>query len=348
MERNLKIIRAEGSHYDLGYEHGRQCRDLICELARKVLPELISGSDKKIDAEIVISKASDYKSYIADSAPHLLDEIRGIADGAGIKFAEALALQCRSELVYRGEQWGECTSFAVSKERSTTGEVIVGQNVDLSSQFEPFGVILLLYPTSGPAILTWTLAGTLGQVGLNSACLARCGNVLFSPGWRIGLPTTVLWRLILEQPTVHQVAELIQRVHRAKSNNFMVGDGAGTIADIETTVTLQRLIEPVNGVIMHTNHYLHKDLISYECSKTLKDSQLRFSRLKKLFDKHPGTINTTDLQAIMRDHFGRPHSICKHEGHSKTVFSLIIHSHDGYMEFCPGNPCSGVYRRIEL
>jgi isopenicillin-N N-acyltransferase-like protein len=354
LERELKVIRAEGSPFDLGHEHGYQCRDLIRQLSREDLPREMAVRGK-VDPEAVKRKGLDYRPYIETRAPHLLEEIRGIADGAGIEFEEALALQCRSELVSRAKaetearSEPECTSFAISKDRSATGEVIVGQNLDLAPAFEPSGVVLFLYPKGGPAIITWTLAGTVGQVGLNSAGLARCGNFLLSPGWRVGLPTTILWRLILEQPSVAGVETVIADSYRAKSNNFVVGDSAGTIADFEATVDAYRRLEPENGAILHSNHYLHPDLLPSERQTTrLPDSQARLARLSELFRQAPGKLGSDQLQTFLRDHSGRPHCICKHDDYSKTVVSVISHPKAGRIEICSGNPCQGEYLTLRF
>ncbi len=369
MGRRLKTIRAEGSPFDLGRQHGYQCRELIRQLAREDLPREMAARGMT-DPGDVKRKGLDYRPFIEARAPHLLEEVRGIADGAGIEFEEALALQCRSELVNRagpapaaagGEpaaarppataRDAECTSFAISKERSATGEVIVGQNLDLAPTFDPFGVVLCLYPKKGPAIITWTLAGTVGQVGLNSAGLARCGNFLLSEGWRVGLPTTMLWRLMLEQPSVDGVGKVVADTDscRAKSNNFIVGDAAGAIADFEATVSSHRRLEPENGVILHTNHYLHPDLLSSERQTTrLPDTQARLARLRELFAEHPGKIGSAQLQTFLRDHSGRPQCICKHEGYSKTVVSVISHPKAGCIEVCSGNPCEGEYQVFGL
>jgi len=362
------VIRAEGSSFDLGREHGHQCRELIRQLAREDLPREMAARGM-VDSRDIMRKGLDYRPFIEASAPHLLEEIRGIADGAGIEFEEALALQCRSELVNRTKTEPEagseveaktepeatsdpeCTSFAISKERSATGEVIVGQNLDLAPTFDPFGVILYLYPKRGPAIITWTLAGTVGQVGLNSAGLARCGNFLLSAGWRVGLPTTILWRLIMERESVEGVERVVAASDscRAKSNNFIVGDSAGTIADFEATVDAYRRLGPEDGVILHTNHYLHPDLLSSERQTTrLPDTQARLARLRNLFAEHPGKIGSAQLQTFLRDHSGRPQCICKHEGYSKTVVSVISHPKAGCIEVCSGNPCEGEYQMFRL
>ncbi len=376
MARKLLIVRAEGSPFDLGLEHGRQCRDLIRQLAREDLPrEMAAAGHEDTGVEAIKRSGQAYRPFLEDWAPHLLEEVRGIAAGAGIEFEEALALQCRSELANRsrtkqaeaeqaqaksarpaagrgsGPNTLECTSFAVSRERSATGEVMVGQNLDLSPAFEPFGVVLCLYPKSKPAIITWTLAGTVGQVGLNSVGLARCGNFLLSPGWRVGLPTTILWRLMLEQPSVEGVARVVAETDscRAKSNNFIVGDASGTIADFEATSAMHRRLAPHDGVILHTNHYLHLDLLPVEGQTTrLPDTKARLARLTELFGQHPGKVGSEDLQTFLRDHEGRPQCICKHEGYSKTVVSVICHPKTGRIEICPGNPCEGEYRELRF
>jgi hypothetical protein len=347
MLRSLQVIRAEGGPYDLGYQHASQCKDLIRRLARESLPDEITRSGQA-DFTLVKKGTREYEAHIKSFAPHLLDEIRGIADGAGIDYEEALMLQCRGELVYWARTQLECTSFAIAKSRSATGGVIVGQNLDLAPSFEEFGVILCLYPKKGPSILTWTLAGTLGHTGINSAGLARCGNVLLCPGWRVGVPTTVLWRRILEQSSVQAAVDLIGSSFRAKSNAFVLGDARGAILAVEATVTDHRCLPPQDGLVMHTNHYLHPDLQPQEKHANLPDTQTRLTRLKELLAGHTEPIGPTDLKIILKDHSTAPYSICKHKGPSKTVVSVLFHPHAGSMEACPGNPCQGEYSLYEL
>ena len=349
---SLPVIRVEGTAYEMGYQHGKQSPELIQYMAREALLKEVRRYSKKADLSWMAELAKEYEPFIREYAPHLLEEIRGIGDGAGITYQEALMLQCRSELAYKVKAEAECTSFGLERERSATGEVIVGQNLDLGAAMEDGAVILFLYPAKGPAILTWTLAGTVGQFGLNSAGLGRCGNVLISSGWRVGLPTTILFRRILEQSSVKEAEAFMAGAYRAKSNNFMLGDETGCVANLETTVTDFRVLQPKDGIVTHTNHYLHPDLIPGEMFYDVNDSAVRLRRLNELLAGSPRKIAPERLKAFLADHANAPHTICKHvekdSPRAKTVASGILYPESRTMEVCPGNPCTSQFTTYRL
>ena len=363
--KHLKVVKVGGTPYEMGYDYGKECRDQIQYFAREALLRQIAGEgavDMYRIAEIAKDTAKDYEPYIIKAAPHLIEEIRGIGDGAQIRYQQALMLQCRSELIYqtklkqnarnKSNNHFECSSFAISRNRSADGQVIVGQNVDLGAELEELGLILCLYPKEGPSVMTWTLAGTVGQVGLNSAGMARCGNVLICPGWRVGLPTTIIFRRILEMPTVLEVVELVKGSYRAKSNNFVVGDKSDAILDLETTTTDHRLLQDDDGIIIHTNHYIHTDFTKYEMFYKLEDSKIRLDCLQKLFNKAPRKIDTDYLKSVLSSHDTDPHSVCVHasdaSNDTKTVLSVILKPEAGTMLACPGNPCRGAFVSYNL
>lgn len=359
--KNFKIVKVGGTPFEIGYDYGKECKAEIQFFIKEALPKVISfGND--IDLNKIAEMSIDYEPHIKKAAPHLIEEIRGIGEGAGISYQEALMLQCRSELVYMAKMnWTiksevkgqlECSSFGISRERSFNNKVIIGQNVDMGKGLEELGLILCIYPKKGPSIITWTLAGTLGQVGLNSSGLARCGNVLISPGWRIGLPTTVLFRLILEMPTTYAVKKLLQDSYRAKSNNFLMGDKSGEIIDIETTATDYRILYSQDGIITHTNHYIHPDFIENENFYNLDNSKIRMNCMQNLFAEAPNKIGIDYLKHILANHDTDPNSICAHNSgnpkDSKTIVSVIMSPEEGTMLACPGNPCTGEFKEYNL
>lgn len=359
--KQFKIVKVGGTPFEIGFDYGKECKDEIQLFIKDVLPKVLSF-DRDVDLNKIAKMSLDYELYIKKAAPHLLEEIRGIGEGAGISYEKALMLQCRSELVYTAKMnWEiknktnsqlECSSFGVSRERSFNDKVIIGQNVDMGKDLEELGIILCIYPKEGPAIMTWTLAGTVGQVGFNSFGLARCGNILISPGWRIGLPTTVFFRLILEMPTTHAVTKLVEDSNRAKSNNFLIGDKSGEIIDIETTTTDYRILYAKNGIIAHTNHYLNQDFIKNEKFYNLDNSKIRLNCMESLFAKAPNKIGIDYLKHILTNHDMSPNSICAHNNDnpkdSKTVVSVIMNPEDGKMLACPGNPCTGEFEEYIL
>jgi isopenicillin-N N-acyltransferase-like protein len=63
-------------------------------------------------------------------APHLIEEIRGIADGAHASFAEALRANVRAEVMGAAVNEALCTSLAVGREATADGADLSGQNLD--------------------------------------------------------------------------------------------------------------------------------------------------------------------------------------------------------------------------
>src|SRR5262245_20783681 len=114
------LYRAQGSHLELGRQHGQQAAAKI-----KAHLDYISSS-ARMSRESVRSRALQFKPLFEKYCPHLLEEIRGLGEGAGIHFEDALAVNIRGEL---GHASGEgCTAYAVRQ-----GEILIGQNSDITA-----------------------------------------------------------------------------------------------------------------------------------------------------------------------------------------------------------------------
>src|SRR5436190_23826065 len=89
---------ARGTPAELGRQHGEQCRESI----RAFLDYL--GHTLKLSREQLRARAVRFLSLFEQHCQHLVDEIRGLAEGAGVPPADALAVQVRGEL---GQSNGE-------------------------------------------------------------------------------------------------------------------------------------------------------------------------------------------------------------------------------------------------
>lgn len=344
------VVDAEGAPYELGYEHGRRCAELIARFARVGMPSYLGCAPAELPA-VVGDALPAYTRCIEDHAPHLLEEIRGIAAGAGLAFEEALVLQLRPELGYvRRRRKDACTSLGVRAGASATGAPLIAQNVDMALELLDYGVMLRLRPRSGPAILTWTLAGVVGQTGINAWGLGRCGNVVFSAGWRVGVPTAILFRLALEQRTVADVEDLCARLPRAKSNNFLLCDGGDRVASLELTVDEQRAVEPGgDGIVVHANHYRHPDLAPKDVGPYGEGSRLREKRIAELAAGRRTRLGETELQGFLSDHANAPHSICGHGAPGlQTIAACVLNPGHGRLWASRGNPCVAGYHLYTL
>ncbi|RPI05232.1 MAG: hypothetical protein EHM71_12880 [Zetaproteobacteria bacterium] len=93
-----------------------------------------------------------------------LDELQGLADGARIPLAAAVALQVRPGTGFMPDG---CTSLGVSGDASATGLPLGAQNRDLVPAYRERMCVLRLRPQGRPALLMHAVPGELGGVGLH-------------------------------------------------------------------------------------------------------------------------------------------------------------------------------------
>ena len=345
-----RLVKVAGTPYDLGFGHGSACRDLIEHAVRSALLKEINKRNSYTFEEAV-TRAMAYMEFGREYAPHLDEELHGIADGAGLTYEEICMLQVRSELAYPASLRAAdgCSSVAVQAAHPNAGATVVGTNLDMGAELEPLGIVLHLEPEHGPRILTWTLAGVVGQTGLNSSGLVRCGNVLFCAGWRVGVPTSFLFRRILEQETLEAAALLCCSTRRAKSNNIMLAHADDLILDIEMTVDDERLIHPADHTLCHTNHYTSPDLEEVDLFPTQEDSRTRLARLHEYL-QDAVSLDEAAMEQLMSDHANAPSSVCKHladdSKRSKTIASCVMTPALGRMRIAMGSPCEAGYETL--
>ena len=101
------LVRVSGGPYERGRQHGRACGDLIRRYPEVLLQVIsVEGRWRALDRasapgkrEDLLSRAMTFLPAMEAFAPHLVEEIRGIADGANVSFAEALLVNVRAEVM---------------------------------------------------------------------------------------------------------------------------------------------------------------------------------------------------------------------------------------------------------
>lgn len=353
MNHAYPFFTARGSHRELGRQHGAQARGPV----RAFVAYL--GSLLGLSREQLHARSLRFLPLFERHCPHLLDEVRGLAEGAGVPLAEALAVQVRGEL---GQAVAEgCTTFVAASSATATGQVLIGQNSDVEPELEALAYVLRLEPVGKPAVLMWTFGGMLGYHGLNAAGVAHFANSLGGgPAWKFGLPHYPVKRLMLEQQGLDGVLDLLGRVPVCSSGNYVLCDGAGRTADVELTPEGFALLEDRGGgLLAHSNHFLCPP---YACAGTdaasVPDSFARLTRMRQLLEGRLGHLTVADLKGFLADHEGEPTSICRHphdgpdhasvSARGRTVASLIAEPAAGRLHVARGNPCQAAYATYEL
>ena len=76
--------------------------------------------------------ANDFMPYLSTSWPNYIEEMEGVAEGAGVDFGSILALNVRTEIAYGlAKDADGCTAFSWKTE---DGASFLAQNWDVCSQ----------------------------------------------------------------------------------------------------------------------------------------------------------------------------------------------------------------------
>jgi isopenicillin-N N-acyltransferase-like protein len=315
----------------------------------------------------VLRRAGPYRDVIGGFDAPLLEEIEGIARGAGRPVVELLALNARTEIlqlnrpavVEKPYDTGECTAIAVGPAGSTTGETLLAQNWDwIEPQRE--ALVLLRVPEDGagsPACLTLTEAGMLAKIGLNTRGFGVCLNILRSvyDGGQTGVPVHVLLRALLRCASVQEAVALSSTLAFGASSNVLCADRGGEVAALEVSPKGLRVVRGEGAWLCHTNHFLDPEATAWQEQLAANFSSApRLARARELAGAQ-ARLGVEDIQRIFRDETQGALSICRKpdrslpaEAQSHTVASVVMELARGVMHVAPDEPSRAAYQPVSL
>lgn len=347
------LIECAGSARELGRQHGEQA-GLRIRAFLGFLCETLQLDDRDVER-----RARRFRPLFEKHCSHLIPEIEGLAEGAGISFELALAAQLRGELGQLSE--GACTTFVIGPRGTADGHTLIGQTSDMPAEMRSFGYVLHLKPSDRPELIMWTFGGQLGYHGLNEFGVAHFANALGGgPKWKFAPSHYPLKRLLLEQNSLAGVRRSMSDFPVCSNGNYVVSDGSGGILDVELTSDGPHFLEDDgSGFIAHSNHFLCS---AHACEDnfnvSLPDSFPRLKRMRELLAAEFGSLTVETLQRILSDHDGYPVSICRHPhggpsdpilpntGH--TVAAIIAEPQSGRFHIASGNPCETPFIEFQL
>lgn len=333
--QSFPLVEVSGSAFQMGAQHGRQAAPIIQRYLEWI--EKLTGKPR----DLLQQNAMRFLPYLKKLSPRYVEEVMGLAEGAGITLADAMLCQARAEAA---RQWdGGCTAFAITRDGTADGNPIAGQNQDLESEYADVAILLRVRPADGrPRALMFTFAGQLGYAGMNQYGVANFVNALYNFQWQPGLPTYPVRRLLLEQRSVGGCIDLLKRVRLCSALNVVLADGAGGIGDVEMRPEGCAIFTDQHSCLrLHTNHYVTREFSAFE-AHTLPDSVPRLSRVRELVAKHWGRITVDTMKEILADHEGEPGGICRHGAvNMHSISGYIAEPARGRLHVRRGHGCAG-------
>jgi isopenicillin-N N-acyltransferase-like protein len=352
-------IPVHGTPFARGRQYGRLAMDRIHRsiAAYREVFEQRAG----LPWNDAVAHARMFIAPIEGFLPEALQEMRGIAEGAGVPFEAILALNCRSELMFaaareRGETPpSECTAFAVTPEASADGHMLLGQNWDWVPFARDLCVLLDVQRDERPSFATVVEAGLLAKVGMNAAGFGLCTNTLVSErdANRPGVPYHVMLRALLDSESVDDATRILGSAERAMSANYLVADRSGRAINFETTTGGKEGIHaalPQDGLLAHANHFLAPSFAPIDAY--VAKSPHSVTRLSDMWRglRASESLSVRRLQDVLRSHEHAPTGICGHPDPAMeplyarcTVASFVADLTAGEFWFTDGPPCGSVY-----
>lgn len=246
-----------------GEAHGEALRDLIAEGVARWHDSLAAATGEDPHEWIrTFLAGSDHRPAIERWAPSFLDEIDGIAAGAGIDADETFAFQLVDEQWCfegrrkraRAAEHEHCSTLGI---RPDGGPTIVAQNLDLPPWWDGLQVVLRVADGEEPGVVLVTAAGFITMNGASESVAIGVNALPDVPSATTGLPVAFAIRQALLQPTAEMAVSFLESVTHASGQSYLVGDRTevlGLEADSEGTTRFGK----GDPVLVHTNHALHR------------------------------------------------------------------------------------------
>jgi len=343
-------------------ERGRLYGEAACntiENTLKIYQDLF-GATTGYSWEKIISLIDPYIGKVKVFAPDLIEEVKGIAEGANLSFKDIFAINARSEILFDlNIQVDECSSLAALPESTRNRSTLLAQNWDWHKAIEPCQVILKIAGRNNiPPFITFTEAGQLAKIGMNGSGVGLVVNNLNADQLQTGVPWIFVSRRILESTHLTQAMAYALSTPRAHSMNFLIAHADGEAVDIETSPVENHIIFPDGNTIAHTNHYLHPCLRfkDKESQDSNPSTYIRYHRIQKQLKSMDGNIDIESIQETLKDHFDRPFSVCVHDiqgffpglGTLKTCLSIVMDLSARRIFYTQGNPCQNQVETLDL
>ena len=363
---SVQRVRVEGSSYQRGWQYGTQAAARV-RLSVQAYQQAFAHF-AGWDWATVQREAARFEAPVGKFRPGYLEEMRGIADGAGLDLTDVLAINVRTEVMYaakarqaptKQQTPAECSAFASVPAPGQDGPVLIGQNWDWLLHSAQTLVVLEARPDDGPDFVTVVEAGLLAKTGMNAAGLGLVTNALVTDAdtGEPGLPYHVLLRAILDCATVTEALKVLQAAPRSSSANYLIAHVSGAALDIEAApgdFTRLYPLYPEDGLLLHTNHFL-APAISTQTDLSLWAMPSSAVRLQRLRAGRTPKPDIQDFRTLLADHADYPHSICHHPDpgdhpreQGATIASVLMDLTARQLWLAAGNPCQVPYEPLDV
>ena len=298
----IKAVDCAGNPRTVGRAHGEALRPVVADGLERWLTYLgethLTSPDNYLGDFLA---STDYLPAIERWTPALLEEVRGIAEGADRPFHQILAYSLMDEeWAFSKARRTPAPGCTVACFHGAGGVPTLAQTMDIPSIHDGTQTVLRIRPPDGPEALVFAFAGMIGLFGCNAAGVGVVVNALevlaSSPR---GLPVAFVIRGVLERTSLAAAREFIRMVPHAIGQHYAIG-GPDGLASFECSATGVVEDTAVDGRVLHTNHPL-------VCTDLVCDPEPSYARSRTrerhayLLEQAPTCAACDDVERLLAD-----------------------------------------------
>jgi len=352
------VVSVKGSAYECGLQHG----GVAGEQVRSNVEYYLGYWQRNLGLSEgdVKRRGSELADTVRSFSPAILDELRGVADGADVALETVLALNGRYELAWASpaQLMGGCTSIGAMPTATRSGDTLMAQNWDYRLGVKDACIVMEVKRDGAPAVVLYTEAGIIGHKGMNSAGLGLALNAMVSDRDRLGdsVPFFLVCREMLGQTNISDALKVLLNTERTVSYNVMLGC-EGAVLDVEARPGGAEVLLPEAGVLAHTNHFVgpREATLRDEYLKADPSTVHRYLVAREGLVRGAGGHSPVSFMDVLRSHVGYPGSVCFHQDPRRepdqleeTLTSVVMDLEDRAMWVTKGPPCGGDYTRLDF
>lgn len=347
----IPFLETKGSPYEQGCQHGEAFPDNIVQQI-----ELWPYTGKIDICESAITRKC--LSYLESHFPDLIDEIRGISEGALISFGDAFWLTAFNSIPLI-PSWQNSLS-STNEGQNCTGIVLrgiagmcLGKSSDIDEKQRSSYILQKCTMKNGNSYLSLRWYGSVWtEVGLTNTGLAvgsNSGPRLLQGQEGHGIPQHCALTPVLSSCTnVNEALELLSKTTLAgKGLNISIADSNGNAAVVEKSFDRHgfAIIEKDAGAIFITNHGITDALKDLPVGE---NSLQRYENLLRTLNAAHYDDPVDTLKEVLSDH-SEPGAICQHgKDNFWTLVTCIADTREKVLYVNGASGCQREYIAYEL
>lgn len=347
----IAVLVLEGSARECGQVRGEVLKPMILEHICRSKHHLQESAGMHADEylEHLLEETGFFRAAQRWS-PDLVEEVKGIAERAGVDLKRVFALQLLDEEMWYSRGIGvglslledeQCSGLGVFGQRDAAP--VLGHNIELPDYVDGLQSFLQIKDlASGLNSLVLALAGLIGLNGLNNRSIGICCNSLLQLNHSTnGLPVAFVVRMVLSQSTLKDAVGFIRSVRHASGQNYIVGN-TEEILDFECSANEVSQFVPCSGAnqvyntnlpLVNDDQGMYNEWLSklppgkkQDADAARKNFGTRLQSLKARLEASSEPITFETAKSILASHDSSEHPICRHkkpdgDSHATTIAS---------------------------